>query len=84
MRDHCHSTGKYSGAAHDICSSRYKAPKKIPVIFHNGSKYYHLIIKELANEFKEQFECLRDNTEKYITFSGPIKKKLDDGKIIAK
>ena len=29
---HCHYTGKYRGAAHDICNLRYKIPKEISVI----------------------------------------------------
>ena len=75
--DHCHYTGKYRGAAHDICNLRYEIPKEIPVVFHNGSTYdYHFIIKELAEEFEEEFECLGENTEKYITFSVPIKKEI--------
>ena len=83
VRDHCHYTGKYRGAAHDICNLRYKTPKEIPIVFHNGSTYdYHLIIKELAEEFKGQFAGLGENTEKYITFSVPIKKELDNGKSI--
>ena len=82
-RDHCHRTGKYRGAAHDICNLRYKTPKEIPLVFYNGSKYdYYFIINELAKEFKGQFECLGENTEKYITFSVPIKKELDNGKTI--
>ena len=49
----------------------------------NGSTYdYHFIIKERAEEFEWQFECLGENTEKYITFSVPIKKGLDNGKSI--
>ena len=45
VRDHCHYTGKYRGAAHSICNLRYKIPKEIPVVFHNGSTYYyHFII----------------------------------------
>ena len=49
VKDHCHYTGKYRGAAHDICNLRYKTAKEIPVVFHNGSAYdYHFIIKELA------------------------------------
>ena len=48
-RDHCHYTGKYWGAAHSICNLRYKIPRDIPVLFHNGSTYgYHFIIKQLA------------------------------------
>ena len=78
VKDHCHYTGEYGGAAHDIFNLRYKIPKEIPVVFHNGSKYdYHFIIKELAEEqFEEEFECLGENTEKYITFSVPIKKEI--------
>ena len=58
---------------------RYKVPKEIPVVFHTGSTYdYFFIIKELAKEFEGNFECLGENTEKYITFSVPIKKKIDN------
>ena len=57
----------------------YKVPKEIPVVFHNGSTYdYHFIIKELVKEFEGNFECLGENTEKYITFSVPIKKKIEN------
>ena len=79
VRDHCHYTGKYRGAAHSICNLNHKIPKEIPVVFHNGSTYdYHFIIKQLAREFKGYFHCLGENTEKYITFSVPIKKVLDN------
>ena len=81
VRDHCRYTGKYRGAAHSNCNLNYKITKKIPLVFHNGSTYgYHFIIKQLAREFKGYFECLGDNTEKYITFSVPIKKEHDNGK----
>ena len=79
VRDHCHYTGKYKGAEHNICNLRYKILKEIPVVFHNGSTYdYHFIIKELVKEFDGNFECLGENTEKYITFSVPIKKKIEN------
>ena len=39
VRDHCHYTGNFRGAAHNICNLRYKVPKKIPLVFHNGSTY---------------------------------------------
>ena len=78
VRDHCHYTGKYRGA-HNICNFRYKVPKEIPVVFHNGSTYdYHFIIKELVKEFEGNFDCLGENTEKYITFSVPLKKKIEN------
>ena len=34
----------------------------------------------MAEKLKGKFECLGKNTEKYITFSVPIKKQLDNGK----
>ena len=49
VRDHCHYTGKYRGAAHNICSLRHKTPKEFTAVFLNGSTYdYHFIIKKLA------------------------------------
>ena len=81
IRDHCHYTRKYRGAAHSKCNLRYKIPKEITVVFHNGSTYdYPFIIKKLAKEFKGNFECSGENTEKYITLSVPIKKEHDNGK----
>ena len=77
VRDHCNYTGKFRRAAHSICNLRYKKPKEIPIVFHNGSTYdYHFIINQLANEFKGKLEGLGENSEKYITFSVPIKKNL--------
>ena len=58
---------------------RYKIPKEIPVVFCNRFTYdCHFIIKELVKEFDGNFECLGENTEKYITFSVPIKKKIEN------
>ena len=72
----------YRGAAHDICNDFITA-NEIPAVFHNGSPYnYHFIIKGLAEEFEGQFECLGENTEKCITFSVPIKNRLDNVKSI--
>ena len=65
-----------------MCNLRYKIPKEIPVVFHNGSTYgYHSIIKELVKEFDGNFECLGEYTEKYITFSVPIRKKIENKNI---
>ena len=69
--------GKFRGAAHNICNLRYKIPKEIHIVFHNGSSYdYHFIIKQLEIEFKGEFECFGANNEKYITFSVRIKKNM--------
>ena len=43
---------EYTGTAHTICNLKYSVPKNILLAFHNGSIYdYHLIIKELTEEF---------------------------------
>ena len=81
VRDHCHYTGNFRGAARTICNLSYKIPKKIPEVIDNGLTYdCHFIIKQLAEVFEGDFECLGENTEKYITFSVPIKKEHDNGK----
>ena len=46
VRDICHYSGKLRQAAHNNCNLRYRIPKEIPLVFHNGSAYnYHYIIK---------------------------------------
>ena len=81
VRDHCHYTGKCRSAAHNACNLHYKIPKSIPVVFHNDSNYdFHLIIKQLAHDFKGPFTCLGENTEKNITFSICSFKKTDADK----
>ena len=42
-------------------------PNEIPVTFHSGSNPdFYLIIKELANEFEGQFQCLGKNVSTSI------------------
>ena len=45
VRDHCHLTNRFRGAAHAECNRNYRIPKFIPVVFHNLSNYdAHLFI----------------------------------------
>ena len=63
VRDHCHYTGKFRGAAHNICNLRYKVPKEIPIVFHNDSIYdYHFVIKKLGGRIMKEFCALRAKT----------------------
>ena len=45
VRDHCHVSGKYRGAAHWSCNVNFKMTKKVPVIFHNLEGYDSQLIK---------------------------------------
>ena len=78
VRDDCHYTGKFRGAAHNICILSFEVPKRISAAFHSGSTYDdRFIIKQLP---EGEFECLGENTEKCITFSVLIKKEVANGR----
>ena len=88
VQDHCHFTGRYRGAAHNLCNLNYRKPNFTPVVFHNLSGYdSHLFIKNLGFS-NGDIDCIPNNEEKYISFSKKIqvgtypKKALDaDGDI---
>ena len=49
VKNHCHFTGKFRGAAHEKCNLQFRKPKFTPVFFHNLSGYdSHLFIKNLG------------------------------------
>ena len=73
VRDHCHFTGKYRGAAHNKCNLICRKPRILPVIFHNLQGYDgHLFIKQLA-KLEGDLSCIPSTEEKYISFSKSIK-----------
>ena len=48
VKDHCHYTGKFRGAAHSKCNLNYKVPKHIPIIIHHARYDILFIINQLA------------------------------------
>ena len=75
VRDHCHYSGLYRGAAHSSCNLQYKIPNYIPVVFHNLPGYdAHLFIRESA-KYITDIDVIAKNTEDYISFS--IKVEVD-------
>ena len=75
VRDDCHYSGLYRGAAHFSCTLQYKIPSYIPVVFHNLAGYdAHLFIRELA-KYTTGMGVIAKNTEDYISFS--IKVEVD-------
>ena len=68
VKDHCHVTGKFRGAAHWSCNINFQLTKKIPVIFHNLRGYdSHLIFSEL-NKFNVKINVIPNGLEKYMAF----------------
>ena len=68
VRDHCHVTGKFRGAAHKSCNLNFKPTKKVPVIFHNLRGYdSHLSFCEL-NKFDVKIDVIPNRLEKYMAF----------------
>ena len=68
VRDHCHVTGKFRGAAHWSCNINLQLTKKVPVIFHNLRGYdSHLIFNEL-DKFDVKISVIPNGLEKYMDF----------------
>ena len=69
---HCHLSGKFRGAAHEVCNLKYKVPKFFSVVFHNLSGYdSHLFIKTLGNSEGDIF-YMPNNEENYISFTKQV------------
>ena len=68
VRDHCHVTGKFRGAAHWDCNINFQLTKKVPVTFHNLRGYdSHLIFNEL-DKFDVKISVIPNGSEKYMVF----------------
>ena len=84
VRDHCHFTGKFRGAAHNECNLLYRVPKFLPVFLHNLKNYdAHFIVKALGS-IPGNIKCLANNEEKYISFSKKFQvgEKIVNDKIV--
>ena len=68
VRDHCHVSGKFRGAAHWSCNINFQLTKKVPIIFHNLRGYdSHLIFCEL-NKLDVKINVISNESEKYMAF----------------
>ena len=69
VRDYCHVTGKYRGAAHFSCNANLKLSKKVPVIFPNLRGYdSHLILKEI-DKFDVKLSIIPSGLETFMAFT---------------
>lgn len=69
VRDHCHLTGKFRGAAHSDCNLMYQVTKVLPVVFHNLDYDSHFIIEELATKLDGSISVIPRTDENYISFT---------------
>ena len=73
VRDHCHFTGKYRGAAHNQCNLKCRKPLILQVVFHNLQGYdTHLFIKQLA-KVSGDLSCIPSTEESIFHFLKKLK-----------
>ena len=71
VRDHCHMTGKYRGAAHKDCNWHYHHRNwSVPVFCHNMKGYdSHFLVSEAHKYGAKKLDVVAQNSEKFLTFS---------------
>ncbi|KAH9629094.1 hypothetical protein HF086_008543 [Spodoptera exigua] len=62
-------TGSFRGVAHQVCSSKYRTPRHIPIFLHNLSHYDAHFIVHALNFDDDKVEVIPQNKERYISFS---------------
>ena len=68
VRDHCHITGKFRGAAHWDCDMNFRLSKKISVIFHNLRGCDSHLVFSVRHKFDVKISVVPNGLEKYIAF----------------
>ena len=68
VRDHCHITNKFRGAAHQSCNLNFQLTKIIPVIFHNLKGYDSHLIFSVLYKFNLKINVIPNGLEKYMAF----------------
>ena len=68
VRDNCHVTGKFRGAAHWNCNINFQLTKKVPVVFHNLKEYDSLLIFSMLHKFNLKINVIPNGLEKYMAF----------------
>jgi hypothetical protein len=72
VRDHCHITGRYRGAAHNACNLKLRLSAQttvVPVVFHNLRGYDSHLLMQAISRVEGRISCIPNNMEKYISFS---------------
>ena len=89
VRDHDHLTGKYRGAAHNICNinCKQRSSSFVPIIFHNFSGYdCHLIFQQLLIQaFEKGYEpkTIPKSMENYVSIQVGCLRFLDSYRFLS-
>ena len=68
VRDHCHVTGKFRGAAHWNRNVNFQLTKIIPVIFHNLKGYGSQLVFSVFHKFDVKISIIPNELEKCMAF----------------
>ena len=66
VRNHCHVTGKFRGAAHWDCNINFQLTKNVPVIFHNLTGYDSHLMFSVVHNFNLKINVIPNRLEKYM------------------
>merc|ERR1711947_10404 len=70
VRDHCHWSGLYRGAAHSGCNLALRKLNRIPVVFHNLSGYdSHIIMQAVQHVECKDPRLIAKSMEKFLGFT---------------
>ena len=80
VRDHCHMSGKFRGAAHSQCNISFRLNRDVTVGIHNLRRYDgHIIMNQLGSICKDradmEIHAVAKNLEDYLSFSIKINKE---------
>ena len=67
VRDHCHVTGRFRGAAHKNCNINLRLRRKLLIIFHNLQGYGGYIIFKELNNFNVDIDVVPKGIDKYLS-----------------
>ena len=68
VRDHCHITRKFRGAAHWSCNINLQLNKIFPIMFHNLRRYDSYLIFDEGKHFYVKIDVTPNRLEKYMAF----------------
>ena len=72
VRDHCHITEEYRGAAHNTCNLKIRLNPKttsILVLLHDLRSYNSHLLMQAISKVAGRVSCILNSTKKYISFS---------------